>query len=79
MADHVLGGFYIVDACSDQLFILHHQGSKRSLSLLGVVERKLDALRAYAAEMPAESAWIARFSFPAVALLFAGSWLGGDL
>lgn len=32
----------------------------------------------YTTGLPAETAWLARFSLPAVALLFVGGWLGGD-
>jgi len=49
------------------------------LGLVAIVPAWMYFVGAYTAEMPAESAWIARFSLPAVALLFAGSWLGGDL
>jgi len=33
----------------------------------------------YTASMPAAASWIARFTMPAAALLFVGSWLGGDI
>ena len=49
------------------------------VGLVAIVPAWMHFVGVYAPEMPAESAWIARFSFPAVALLFAGSWLGGDL
>jgi len=49
------------------------------IGLVAIVPAWLHFVGVYTADMPAESAWIARFSLPAVALLFAGSWLGGDL
>ncbi|MFW5949418.1 MAG: hypothetical protein ACOCSD_07470 [Halolamina sp.] len=49
------------------------------LGLVAIVPAWVHFVGVYAPDMPAESAWIARFSLPAVALLFAGSWLGGDL
>jgi hypothetical protein len=32
----------------------------------------------YTPQLPTETAWLVRFSLPAVSLLFVGSWLGGD-
>lgn len=32
----------------------------------------------YTTDLPTETAFLVRFSLPAVSLLFAGSWLGGD-
>lgn len=32
----------------------------------------------YASQLPTESSWLVRFSFPAISMLFAVSWLGGD-
>lgn len=36
-------------------------------------------LNEYSGEMPTETAWLAAFTLPAVALLFVASWLGGDI
>jgi len=49
------------------------------IGLVAIVPAWMHFVGVYTADMPVESAWIARFSLPAVALLFAGSWLGGDL
>jgi len=49
------------------------------LGLVAIVPAWMHFVGTYTAGMPTESAWIARFSLPAVVLLFAGSWLGGDL
>ena len=35
-------------------------------------------LGAYTPGMPPAATWIARFSLPAMALLFVGSWMGRD-
>lgn len=49
------------------------------IGFVAIVPVWMHFVSVFTADMPTESAWIARFSLPAVALLFAGSWLGGDL
>lgn len=49
------------------------------VGVVAIVPAWIHFVGVYTADMPAESAWLARFSLPAMALLFAGSWLGGDL
>jgi len=49
------------------------------IGIVALVPAWLHFTGEYTGSMPAATAWIARFSLPAVALLFVGSWLGGDL
>lgn len=49
------------------------------IGLVAIIPAWIHFIGAFTGDMPPESAWLARFSLPAVALLFAGSWLGGDL
>lgn len=48
------------------------------VGLVAVIPAWMWFVGEYSATLPAETAWLVRFSLPAVSLLFAGSWLGGD-
>lgn len=48
-------------------------------AIVAIVPAWMWFLGEYSADMPTETAWLAAFSLPAVALLFLASWLGGDV
>jgi len=49
------------------------------IGLVAIVPAWMWFVGKYTASMPTETAWIARFSLPAVSLLFVAGWVGGDI
>lgn len=48
------------------------------IGLVAIVPAWMWFTAEYTGDLPTETAWLVRFSLPAVSLLFVGSWLGGD-
>jgi len=48
------------------------------VAILAMIPPWMHFIGEFSAGMPTASAWIARFTFPAVVLLFVGSWVGRD-